>query len=370
MDINPDAWRNKRVLVTGHTGFKGSWLVFLLKELGAEVIGLSLPAPESRPSLYIDAEIGKLISSEYFLDIRDEIGVKKAIQESIPDYVFHLAAQAFVPRSLNYPSESITTNVAGTANVLLASLSVDSIQGITIATTDKVYENIGIHEPFKETDRLGSKDPYSASKASAELIVASLSSTCNPYNIPGTTVRAGNVIGGGDWGEDRLVPDLVLALNSDQTLSIRNLNATRPWQHVLDCLNGYTTLAEAMLENPWQFEAGSTWNFGPDISSFVSVGEVTTLASSMWGQEISWDQTPDPEFHEAGLLALDASKAQTQLSWENILPFEAAIDWTVSWYRQVGLGAMLPGEAMASQLEAFSNLSSGSQLYSVGNGLS
>ena len=327
MDINPDAWRNKRVLVTGHTGFKGSWLVFLLKELGAEVIGLSLPAPESRPSLYIDAEIKNLISSEYFLDIRDEIGVKKAIQESIPDYVFHLAAQAFVPRSLKYPSESITTNVAGTANVLLASLSVDSIQGITIATTDKVYENIGIHESFKETDRLGSKDPYSASKASAELIVASLSSTCNPYKIPVTTVRAGNVIGGGDWGEDRLVPDLVLALNSDQTLIIRNLNATRPWQHVLDCLKGYLLIAQSHLEK--NKNTPTSINFGP--SNSLSVKKLISVFEESFGKKVKY-RVSETTLNEASKLELNSQLALEFLGWHTSLSSIEAIDQTATWY--------------------------------------
>ena len=327
MDINPDAWRNKRVLVTGHTGFKGSWLVFLLKELGAEVIGLSLPAPESRPSLYIDAEIRNLISLEYFLDIRDEIGVKKAIQESIPDYVFHLAAQAFVPRSLHYPSESITTNVAGTANVLLASLSVDSIEGITIATTDKVYENIGIHEPFKETDRLGSKDPYSASKASAELIVASLSSTCNPHRIPVTTVRAGNVIGGGDWGEDRLVPDLVLALNSDQTLIIRNLNATRPWQHVLDCLKGYLLIAQSHLEKNKNTPASI--NFGP--SNSLSVRKLISIFEESFGKKVKY-RVSETALNEASNLELNSQLALEFLGWHTSLSSIEAINQTATWY--------------------------------------
>lgn len=327
MDINPDAWRNKRVLVTGHTGFKGSWLVFLLKELGAEVIGLSLPAPESRPSLYIDAEIRNLISLEYFVDIRDEIRVKKAIQESIPDYVFHLAAQAFVPRSLNYPSESITTNVAGTANVLLASLSVDSIEGITIATTDKVYENIGIHEPFKETDRLGGKDPYSASKASAELIVASLFSTCNPHRIPVTTARAGNVIGGGDWGEDRLVPDLVLALNSDQTLIIRNLNATRPWQHVLDCLKGYLLIAQSHLEKNKNTPASI--NFGP--SNSLSVKKLISVFEESFGKKVKY-RVSETTLNEATKLELNSQLALEFLGWYTSISSIEAINQTATWY--------------------------------------
>ena len=215
MDINPELWRDKRVLVTGHTGFKGSWLVFWLKELGAEVIGLSLPAPETRPTLYIDAKIGNLLSTEYLLDIRDEARVAKVIQESKPSYVFHLAAQALVSRSLKQPSESITTNIIGTTNVLLSSLAQDSIKGTTIATTDKVYQNLGYHKPFQETDRLGSKDPYSASKAAAD--IATQSWTKSFSSSPVAIARAGNVIGGGDWAVDRLIPELVKA-NQGQML--------------------------------------------------------------------------------------------------------------------------------------------------------
>jgi len=333
VDINPEIWRTKRILVTGHTGFKGSWLVFWLRELGAEVIGLSLPAPESKPSLYIDAEIGNLVSFEYFLDIRDEIGVKKAIQDSKPDYVFHLAAQAFVPRSLEYPSESITTNIVGTANILLASLSLDSIQGVTIATTDKVYQNIGNHEPFKETDMLGSKDPYSASKAAAELVVASLATTCNPHKIPVTTVRAGNVIGGGDWGQDRLVPDLVTALKSGQTLVVRNPNATRPWQYILDCLKGYLLIAQSHLEDD---NTPTSINFGPTNS--LSVTKLISIFEVTFGKKAKYE-VGETNLNEANQLELNSQLALEYLGWQTSFSLVDAIGETATWYSKFLDGA-------------------------------
>ena len=346
MDINPEIWRTKRILVTGHTGFKGSWLVFWLRELGAEVIGLSLPAPESRPSLYIDAEIGNLVSFEYFLDIRDEIGVKKAIQDSKPDYVFHLAAQAFVPRSLEYPSESITTNIVGTANILLTSLSLDSVQGVTIATTDKVYQNIGNHEPFKETDMLGSKDPYSASKAAAELVVASLATTCNPHKIPVTTVRAGNVIGGGDWGQDRLVPDLVTALKSGQTLVVRNPNATRPWQYILDCLKGYLLIAQSHLEDD---NTPTSINFGPTNS--LSVTKLISIFEVAFGKKVKYE-VGETNLNEANQLELNSQLALEYLGWQTSFSLVDAIGETATWYSKF-LGGANALELMSKDMSKY-----------------
>ena len=327
MGLKSELWRNKRVLVTGHTGFKGSWLVFWLRQLGADVIGLSLPAPESKPSLYIDAKIATLISREYFLDIRDEVGVRRIIQELKPDYVFHLAAQAFVYRALMNPNESITTNVVGTSNILLASLSLDSITGITIATTDKVYQNIGNHKPFRETDVLGSKDPYSASKAAAELVIISLSSTCNPRQIPVTTVRAGNVIGGGDWGENRLIPDLVNAISARKTLLIRNPNATRPFQHILDCLRGYLLIAQSHLEQ--KVNTPNSINFGPNNS--LSVKQVISIFESAFGKKLTY-KVLQSNFNEANQLELDSELAFRYLGWQPYISPEKTISQTALWY--------------------------------------
>lgn len=283
MGLNPKLWNGKRVLVTGHTGFKGSWLTLILKELGAEVIGLALP-PEGPRSLYVDAGISHELLSETTQDIRDEFAVRRAIEGMDPDYVFHLAAQAYVGKSLRDPIESIATNVIGTANVLKPALASKTVLGVTIITTDKVYENLGAKEPFRETDKLGGLDPYSASKAASEIIVASMSATCNALKIPVTTVRAGNVIGGGDWGEERLVPDLVRALNGNSKLIIRNPNATRPWQFVLDCLYGYLLVAQSHMEE--RGDVPNSVNFGPDES--LSVTELVRLLKLPLEGKSSW----------------------------------------------------------------------------------
>jgi CDP-glucose 4,6-dehydratase len=350
VDINPNLWSGKRVLVTGHTGFKGSWLVFWLRELGAEIIGLALPPQDSRPSLYSDARIRSLVSREYFLDIRDDIGVQKAIQESKPDYVFHLAAQAFVRRSLKNPSESFTTNIVGTSNVLLASLLLQNLKGVTIATTDKVYQNTGIHKPFQETDRLGSKDPYSASKAAAELVVASLASTCNPHFIPVTTVRAGNVIGGGDWGEDRLVPDLVTALNSNKPLIVRSPNATRPWQYILDCLRGYILIAQAHLECKSNIPASI--NFGPANS--LSVTKLISVFEETFGRKIDIIVTK-PNLDEANQLELNSKLALAYLGWSSSFSSETAIVLTAAWYLKF-LSGSVALDLMSKELENYKAL--------------
>lgn len=327
MDINPELWRNKRVLVTGHTGFKGSWLVYWLKELGAEVIGLSLPAPDTRATLYNDAKIGTLLASEYFVDIRDETNVAKVIQEIRPSYTFHLAAQALVRRSLKYPSESITTNIIGTTNVLIASLLQDSIKGVTVATTDKVYQNLGHHAPFQEIDRLGGRDPYSASKAATELVVASLASACNPRNIPVTTVRAGNVIGGGDWGEDRLVPDLVTALDTNQTLKIRNPTATRPWQFILDCLKGYLLVGQCHLES--KLTIPNSINLGSPHS--LEVRKMISLFEIAFGKKVQF-KVEESEFDEAKHLELNSKLAHRYLGWSTSFSSADAVIKTANWY--------------------------------------
>jgi CDP-glucose 4,6-dehydratase len=327
VDLNPELWRNRRVLVTGHTGFKGSWLVFWLSQFGAEIIGISLPASEQKHSLYSDAKISKLLSKEFFLDIRNETLVQDAMKESKPDYVFHLAAQAIVSRSVRDPNESITTNVVGTSNILLTALSLNSILGITIATTDKVYQNIDNNKPFQETDALGSKDPYSASKAAAEIVVASLASVCNPRKIPITTVRAGNVIGGGDWGEDRLVPDLVNALNSNRTMIVRNINATRPWQHVLDCLRGYLLIAQSHLV--LSTNTPISINFGPNES--LSVKQLINIFESHFEKSVNY-KVVESILNEAQYLKLDSELAFRYLNWSPFYKPYEAISKTAKWY--------------------------------------
>ncbi len=333
MGLNPKLWNGKKILVTGHTGFKGSWLTLLLKDLGAEVIGISLP-PDEPQSLYVDARISEEVLTEIFQDIRDETGLKNAIQNLHIDYVFHLAAQAYVRRSVRNPMESITTNINGTANILLSVLAKEALFGVTVITTDKVYENVGANSPFVESDKLGGRDPYSASKAGAEIITASISSTCNPFEISVATVRAGNVIGGGDWGEERLVPDLVRTLNANSKLTIRNPKSTRPWQHVLDCLYGYLLVAQSHLEV--KSSIPKSVNFGPSDS--LSVIELLTLFEKAFRKKIAYEIS-NSSIPESESLTLDSGLARAYFGWEVSLPPAQAVQQTADWYSKFENGA-------------------------------
>lgn len=355
-----------RYLVTGHTGFKGSWLSYALARQGHEVFGYSLPAEKG--TLFEVAEIQNYLHGQLLGDIRDSEQVREYLQQVSPDVVIHMAAQPLVRESYREPRYTLETNVIGTLNMVEAVNSTPSVQAHIVVTTDKVYKNINQQEGYVENDPLGGDDPYSSSKAMADLLVQSWSKS---FSGPLTAIaRAGNVIGGGDYSRERLFPDIVASLSRGETLTLRYPNAVRPWQHVLDCLNGYTMLANAMVESPSKFESGSAWNFGPDYSSFVPVGEVSKLATNLWGSDQSWVTEGAPEFHEAGLLALDASKAKDVLGWKNHLPFNNAVDWTIAWYHQVHSGAATPSSAMASQLDAFLDLERGTDLNQVGNGLS
>jgi CDP-glucose 4,6-dehydratase len=330
--LNPKLWSGKRVLVTGHTGFKGAWLTLLLKDLGAEVIGISL-SPAGSQSLYVDARIEEDINSGIIQDIRDEIAAERAIRDSNVDYVFHLAAQAFVRKSVKNPLESITTNVLGTANVLIPALASISVTGITIVTTDKVYENLGANLPFKESDKLGGQDPYSGSKAAAELVVSSIRFSNNPRNIPVTTVRAGNVVGGGDWGEERLVPDLVRALRSNQRLLIRNEGATRPWQYVLDCLFGYLLVAQSHLEG--KENVPNHVNFGPEES--LSVMELVHIFESAFGKKLV-KEVVKSSIVESSSLSLDSNLAHRYFGWKASLSPVQSIMQAAEWYQKFSGG--------------------------------
>ncbi len=328
MGLNPEIWCGKRILVTGHTGFKGSWLTLLIKNLGAEVIGISLP-PADPPSLYNDAKIYEETSFEFFQDIRDYSSIAKVIRDSKVDYVFHLAAQAFVHKSVKDPLESVSTNVMGTAHVLLAALGLEDLLGITIATTDKVYENLSESPPYVESDKLGGKDPYSASKAATELIVAALDHSSNPFSIPVTTVRAGNVIGGGDWGENRLVPDLVRKFMVDSTLIIRNPNSTRPWQYILDCLYGYLLVAQSHMEK--KVDTPKSINFGPRNS--LSVLELVALFESAFDKKVEY-QIVKSAIPESERLRIDPSLAHRYFGWEASLSPDQAVLQTANWYSE------------------------------------
>jgi CDP-glucose 4,6-dehydratase len=339
-----------RYLITGHTGFKGAWLTLLLAQAGHEVVGLALdPEPGS---LYESAAVADVVERDVRGDVRDAAVVSSAMRESKPDVLIHMAAQPLVRESYRNPRWTMETNVMGTLNVLEAAASDDHLQALVIVTTDKVYRNVNQMSGYIESDPLGGDDPYSASKAMADILTHSWAfSFAGP---PTAIARAGNVIGGGDVSKDRLFPDVMRALSSGQSPVLRYPLAVRPWQHVLDCVNGYVALVDALVSGNPAISTGSAWNFGPDERSVVSVGEVTRLAADRWGSPVEWSTT-DPEYHEAGLLALDARAAQSSLGWANLLPFEDAVHWTVDWYRNVYDGAS-PGSVTRDQITAFTRL--------------
>ena len=315
-------------LITGHTGFKGAWLAMWLKHEGHEVSGLSLdPVPGA---LFETARVTELLKHDIRGDIRDLSVVKEALNLVKPDVVFHLAAQPLVRESYQDPRGTIETNVIGTMNLLSAVAETPSVKAHVVVTTDKVYKNIDQIWGYKEIDPLGGDDPYSASKAMADILTQSW---IKSFGGPPTAIaRAGNVIGGGDVSKDRLFPDLLNGYLSGQAPVLRYPGAVRPWQHVLDCLNGYLKLSEALLKGNGLGE----WNFGPETSSFVNVGDVATLVKDLIGVTApSWTTTGEPQPHEANLLALDARKAELELDWHNKLNFQASVEWTVDWQNSI-----------------------------------
>jgi CDP-glucose 4,6-dehydratase len=318
-------------LVTGHTGFKGAWLTLLLRSRGHEVSGLALdPLPEA---LYIRADVAREVRDDHRADVRDSSAVIDAFTASRPDVVIHMAAQALVRDSLKAPRVTIETNVIGTMNVLEAVSSTDSVKAHVVVTTDKVYRNVGRVEGYVEGDPLGGEDPYSASKAMAEILTQSWIHSFSP--CPTATARAGNVIGGGDVSRDRLLPDIFAALEREERPLIRYPEAIRPWQHVLDAVSGYVALAEALVAGK---AASQAWNFGPDPAGFARVRDVADRVVALWGDQAQW-QT-DTEIHpdEASTLTLDATKARTLLDWHPRLTLEEALAATVDWQRKVRRG--------------------------------
>lgn len=335
-------------LVTGHTGFKGSWLVVMLSELGHKVSGISLdPLPGS---LFESGNVSDLLEHDIRADIRHLDDVEKAFSLVEPDVVIHLAAQPIVRDSYLDPRGTMESNVIGTMNLLTAVGKSNSVKAHLVITTDKVYKNVDQIWGYKEVDPLGGDDPYSASKAMADILTQSW---IKSFGGPPTAIaRAGNVIGGGDVSKDRLLPDLIRGYSEGEIPELRFPNAVRPWQHVLDCLNGYLALVDKLLSGSGTGE----WNFGPDTNSFVSVGDVATLVAEM--HHISgepWTVTDSQQPHEANLLALDARKAELMLGWENKLSFVDSLQWTVDWYQGSKNGA----EALAltrDQINAFYKL--------------
>lgn len=328
MRLFNDAYRGRRVLITGHTGFKGSWLALWLQELGAQVSGVAL-APTSSPNHW---SLLDLDMADHRLDIRDYKSLSHIIKESHPEIVFHLAAQSLVRRSYRDPLETWSTNVMGTANLLEACRHSDGVRAIVVVTTDKVYENREWTWGYRETDRLGGHDPYSASKAATEMVVSSyrkafFQTATAPLLA---TARAGNVIGGGDWSEDRLIADAVRAIASQTSLEIRFPHATRPWQHVLECLSGYLQLGQMLLEG--RSEYADAWNFGPYPDGNMTVNDILTLFRGHW-PELDWHATESTQAHEANLLYLDSSKARSGLKWRPVWSLQKSVAVTAHWYR-------------------------------------
>lgn len=343
-----DIYRGRRVLVTGHTGFKGSWLALWLKTLGAEVTGIALD-PDTAPNHW---DLLALPVDDRRQDIRDAGGVGEIVAAVRPDIVFHLAAQPLVRRSYRDPIGNWSANVMGTAHVLEACRRHDSVKAIVAITTDKVYDNREWPWGYRETDRLGGHDPYSASKAACELLIDSYRNAF--FQREGTpllaSARAGNVIGGGDWSEDRLIPDLVRAIRGAQPLVIRSPKATRPWQHVLDCLSGYLMLGRRLLEG--RRDHAVAWNFGPSVADNRTVEEMLELLKGYW-PELLWEVTQSPQPREATLLYLDHAKARDLLDWRPVWPLNDTLRATADWYRRFHEdGTVLSGEQIAEYTAA------------------
>ena len=320
------AYRGRRVLVTGHTGFKGSWLALWLARLGAKTSGLALP-PATRPNHF---DILNLDMPSILDDLRRPGAVVEAVACVRPEIVFHLAAQPLVRRSYGNPMETFDVNVMGTVRVLDACRQCPDMRAIVVVTSDKCYANREWVWGYRENDPLGGHDPYSASKASAELVASCYRDAFFSHGPLLATARGGNVIGGGDWSEDRIVPDLVRAVANGTSLEVRHPGARRPWQHVLDCLAGYLRLGAGLLQG--RSELADAWNFGPDLSGAATVAELLDRMVARW-PAVRWHATGTSGPHEAGLLALDSAKARAMLAWKPVWPFQAALEHTVDWYR-------------------------------------
>lgn len=357
--MNRDFWSGRSVLVTGHTGFKGAWLSFWLHELGAKVSGLAL-APEPGPNLSVLLGLDRLIHS-HLADVNDRQTLQGVLEKENPEIVFHFAAQSLVRRSYREPADTFAANVVGVVNLLHAVSQTPSVRSVIVATSDKCYENREWAWGYRENDRMGGRDPYSASKGCAELAAASMrQSYFLPYAPEGhpakiATVRAGNVIGGGDWSEDRLIPDIVRGcLGPDGVVTIRAPGSVRPWQHVLEPLNGYTMLAEKLVLEAEGFDEG--WNFGPvrsDERPVLDVAEALVASLGAGRLEVAGRQ---PDLHEANLLRLDNSKAYGQLGWQPVLDFAQTIDMTASWYGGWAKGAAAE-DLCRTQLNEYAALS-------------
>jgi len=355
--VTSDFWRGRRVLVTGHTGFKGSWLSIWLDMLGAQVFGYALDPP-TEPSLYERAGVAERVQSTIG-DIRDLPALAAAIEDARPEIVVHMAAQSLVLRSYENTIETYSTNVLGTVHVLEALRHPDFPCVVVNVTTDKCYENKRWPWAYRENDELGGRDPYSNSKACAELVAQAYRESFFPIGSPESprvsiaSARAGNVIGGGDWTPDQLMPDTIAALEAGEQVVLRHPEAVRPWQHVLDCLCGYLTLAERLHGDGAQFSGA--WNFGPPESECAPVAELVDLLARSWGVSDAWVRDTGHHAPEESQLRLDPSKAAQLLGWRTALPLPRAVRWVADWYQDVARGADA-AELCRSQIQAYETL--------------
>jgi CDP-glucose 4,6-dehydratase len=336
--VDPGFWRGRRVLVTGHTGFKGALLALWLSELGARVTGLSDSVP-TEPSLYELARVGEALDGEVRADVRDFAAAVAAVAEHEPEVVIHMAAQSLVRRSFRDPRETYETNVMGTVNVLEAARLSGSVRVVVNVTSDKCYDNREQGRPFVEDDPKGGHDPYSSSKGAAELVADAYHRSFFAPRPDGPrlgSARAGNVIGGGDWSEDRLIPDIMRGALGGEEVRVRNPAAVRPWQHVLNPLAGYLELAAALAASP---DAAGGWNFGPALDDVQPVAWITDRIAQLWPDELRFVVDPGPHPHEAHFLALDSTRARERLGWTPRWDLHEALRRTVEWYRAVRDGA-------------------------------
>ena len=356
MSSLPDFYRGKTVLVTGHTGFKGGWLVSWLKTLAAQVIGFALP-PDAQPNLFEAAFVGRDMTSTLG-DIRDLDAVTRLFQRHSPEIVFHNAAQPLVRRSYREPVATYATNVMGTVHLLEAARHTPSVKAIVVITSDKAYDNREWFWPYREEDAMGGHDPYSSSKGCTELVSAAYRNSF--FSQPGTariaTARAGNVIGGGDWSEDRLIPDMVRGVASGKPVVIRRPDSIRPWQHVLEPVRGYLMLAQKLIEDGSEF--AGPWNFGPRDEDAITVADLANRVISRWKSgSIKIESDPNAP-HEAQFLRLSTAKARTRIGWEPQLTLDQAIEWTIDWYQNYYQNPRSAPEITNRQIHDYSRMAS------------